>query len=166
VADQTLDAHEEWRPSPSPSYDVSSLGRVRRSRGGPGTKVGRVMKPVIGVGGYFHVTLSEGGKIKCWSLQRLVCWTFHGAPPTPEHEAAHNNGKCLDCRASNLRWATRLENRMDSIRQGTLPHKLSDDDVRAIRAISGQTAKQIAQQYGVSFRTIQAIRRGEKRRYV
>lgn len=52
----------------------------------------------------------KGEKAKMFFVHRLVCWTFHGPPPTSNHQVNHINENPLDNRASNLEWVTRDEN--------------------------------------------------------
>ena len=74
------------------------------------------------------------------SVNRLALEHRVGPPP-PRHEAAHgpcHNRRCMNYR--HLRWATRVENAADQVRDGTdmrgTKHplaKLTDDKVREIR---------------------------------
>ena len=100
---------------------------------------------------------------------RAMCKLAHGEPPTPEHEAAHSCGMghrgCLNPR--HLRWATRSENKLDTHEHGTMPRgqrqhlaKLTDGQVREIRAESGPITKQYAEKYGVDRGTIVKVRKG------
>jgi hypothetical protein len=54
-------------------------------------------------------------------VSRYICELAHGAPPTPEHEAAHNCGKGHDaCIApGHLEWKTPAENQADRLIHGT-----------------------------------------------
>jgi hypothetical protein len=52
-------------------------------------------------------------------MARLVCEAFHGPAPSAAHEAAHWNGKKIDDRKDNLRWATPIENNSDKRIHGT-----------------------------------------------
>lgn len=92
-------------------------------------------------------------------VARLVTLAFHGESPTPVHEVAHLNGDSLDNRPGNLAWKTKEENEADKIGHGTTNRgsrqgasKLTDDDIRAIRAAfrSGERQKDIGARYGVS----------------
>lgn len=62
-------------------------------------------------------------------VARDVCFRVHGAPPTPEHEAAHScgNGHLGCINGNHLSWKTRLENAADrplhGNRYGDLPKK-------------------------------------------
>jgi hypothetical protein len=167
---------ETWLPVPGYEgrYEVSDLGRVR-SLLGPG----RIMRPVYNRQGYATVLLCLDGTQKRHSIHRLVCHAFHGAP-FEGAQCAHWDGQYANNRADNLRWATRSENTLDSIRHGTFkgipprgaachsrprgeghPHaKLTAEQVREIRA-SNLGHKPLARLYGVSDRQIRRIRSGE-----
>ena len=99
-------------------------------------------------GGRGQVTL--GGKKHI--VSRLLCEMTHGPAPTPQHEAAHscgNGGKaCSNPR--HLRWATRVENEEDKILHGTRNPKLTEEDVRTIRSLTGRVRQiDLAMRYGV-----------------
>lgn len=66
------------------------------------------------------------GRERTIYLHRLVA-TLMGPPPSPRHTYVdHKNGDGLDCRRSNLRWATPRENRLNLrgafLHQGDLFH--------------------------------------------
>lgn len=157
---------EEWRAIPEYPYEVSSFGRLRRTGKSRGAKVGRILRPNLMRIGYLSVNLSRNdektGRIY---LHDVVCSAFHGRRPTEKHQVAHWDGDRSNCRADNLRWATRKENFGDMIRHGTrlsgtkhYSAKLSDDVVRKIREMVafGVTQKKLADDLGVSIGTIQA----------
>jgi hypothetical protein len=157
---------EEWRQVPDYPYEISSLGRVRRTGKARGAKVGRILKPNVMRVGYLSVNLSRNDvKAGCTYLHDLVCTIFHGPRPTPKHEVAHWDGDRTNCKANNLRWATRKENFSDMPRHGTRrfgeKHHgalLRDDLVIKIRAAaaSGVTQQKLADAHGVSVGTIQS----------
>ena len=43
-------------------------------------------------------------------VHRIVCWAFHGEPPTDRHVVDHIDTNRANNRPENLRWVTRLEN--------------------------------------------------------
>jgi hypothetical protein len=106
---------EEWRVFlASPSYEVSSHGRVRRR------ETGYVRKALVAKrGSYLVVGLWENGAEKLWPVHQIVCLTFHGPRPTPKHDAAHNDGKKPNCHRDNIAWKTRAENEADKVLHGT-----------------------------------------------
>lgn len=99
---------------------------------------------------------------------RYVCELAHGEPPTPEHQAAHSCGKGHEACVSrkHLRWATPSENHMDRVEHDTHNRgsrhtlsKLTDDQVREIRALSGRMSRrETAARFGVSMSLIAKIR--------
>ena len=110
--------NEEWRVIPSfPDYAVSSEGRVRRVVPDRHGRVGNILKPRIDRHAY--LTLYRDRTPSVVLVHRLVCAAFHGEPPTPAHHAAHGDGNGTNNRASNLRWATAVENEADKIAHGT-----------------------------------------------
>ena len=175
-------AFERWRPAPGYEglYDVSSLGRIRRSHGAPkspATKPGRIRATSISsMTGYPQLTLYRPGHKPTWvTVHSLVCEAFHGPKPTPHHEAGHLNGNRQDCRAENLAWLTRSENRAQSYRDGrktsgaagrpgagNCAARLTEDDVRAIRRDyepgnrrhTPGNSHELADKYGVTTATI------------
>lgn len=172
MADQsdTTNPVEEWRPVAGWPYEISSLGRMRRTQGARGTRMGRVLTPRIGPQGYMMVRISHEGTATAKCIHRLICEAFHGPPPTPKHHAAHNDGTRTNNDPSNLRWATPSENSVDTFRHGTarcggLPGgcKLTPSDVQEIRGLiaSGGSNRRIAKRFGVAHATISAIRLGE-----
>ena len=101
---------------------------------------------------------------------RLICAETNGPPPSPEFDAAHKCGNRLCLNPRHLRWATRIENMADCIEHGTTNRgprhgnsKLTDDDVIAIRKMSGtMRQKEIAAIYNISFQTVSKIVRRER----
>jgi hypothetical protein len=118
---------EEWRPvvGYEGAYEVSSLGRVRsvprvietsdgRTRHQPGKMLRQHHNK-----GYPFVRLSLGGHPVNGMIHRLVAAAFLG--PEDGAEVCHNNGDPSDCTVANLRYGTRSDNVLDSVRHGTHP---------------------------------------------
>lgn len=61
--------------------------------------------------------LKRGGKTIL--LHRDICEIVHGAPPTDEHEAAHECGDNACVCKAHIFWKTRAENEADKIRHKT-----------------------------------------------
>jgi hypothetical protein len=99
----------------------------------------------------------------------MACEEENGPPPTPDHEAAHSCGNGhLGCVArKHLRWKTHAENVAEAVEHGTVQRgterwnaKLTEDDVRSIRAMIGRrTQKSIAKQFGISRELVSSIKR-------
>ena len=151
---------EEWRIIPSsPSYEVSSTGRVRRLAPYRATKVGHVLKPSRQRSKHLLVRLCEAGKpVRATGIHRLVAEAFHGPAPTPKHVAAHNNGIPFDNRPDNIRWATNSENMADRRGHGTDPlgernpnARLTATDVLLIRshAMYGEKHATLSRLFGI-----------------
>lgn len=98
---------------------------------------------------------------------RFMCEAAHGAPPTPDYQAAHScgNGDEGCTNPKHLRWATLSENQMDRVEHGTSNRgerqwnsKLTPEDVRSVRRMSKTMSKAaIAKCFGVSRITIHDI---------
>jgi len=105
------------------------------------------------------------------SVHRAALIARCGPPPAPKLDAAHMPGigcqrHCMNYR--HLRWATRRQNALDSITEGTRPHgqthhtaKLNDADVAAIRA-SMLPQRVLARMYQVHPATISRIRNNQR----
>lgn len=126
-------------------YMVSSEGRVKshdrlcNGRYGKRQVKGRMLSPKITKGtDYPAVNLMLNGESTMRTVHSLVAEAFIG--PRPEgHEVRHRNGKKPDCRASNLRYATRKRNHRDKLLHGThslgsgSAYRLTPRKVREIR---------------------------------
>ncbi len=121
---------EEWREVMDWPYEVSSFGRVRRSRKGIHTHIGNVLKPSVsrkGLG-YERVTLSKRGKRESMFVHILVADAFLGPKPW-QMERHHIDGNKTNNRVDNLKYVTHLEN----VRSGKVT-KLTAEIVSEIRA--------------------------------
>lgn len=97
---------------------------------------------------------------------RYVCRAAHGNPDGAE-EAAHSCGVRLCCNKRHLVWKTHQDNLEDRRGHGTLPlgekayqARLTEGQVRAIKADNFYTQAALAEAYGVAPGTIQAIKDG------
>lgn len=103
-------------------YDVSEYGRVRSldrlCRNGRGMRKvnGKILSLPTNCG-YSRITL-RNRETKSLLVQRLVLEAFIGPCPIGM-EALHKNGNRKDNHLTNLRWGTRSENTLDSVRHGT-----------------------------------------------
>jgi hypothetical protein len=124
--------------------------------------------------GYLKITLnSTNGKRHAIDLHLVICSTFHGERPSPEHEAAHHNGSRIDARAENLSWKTTRENNADMVRHGTRMYgerhhacKLTDAQVAEIKATYAAAGtrksryglvRRLAARYDVAIGTIEDL---------
>ena len=152
---------EEWRPAPGFEgwYEVSDLGRVRRIAAAPGTRVGRVRKPVLSRGGYLRLLLKNPG-IRSVSVHQLVALAFL-EPCPPGHEVNHKDCDKTNNRAVNLEWVTRSQNTIHGLQNGRglgKRVKLTPEQAREIRTLRGQQPKtEVAQRFGVCLASIANI---------
>lgn len=108
--------------------------------------------------GYMHVRVVDIKTRRHPSVKvhRLVCSAFHG--PCPRGlECCHGDGRRDNNVPSNLRWDTRRNNLLDSVRLGMYGHsggkrnKLTRDNVFTIRRIGRSLPlKQVASMFKVS----------------
>lgn len=153
------DAVETWvKISGHPAYEVSSWGNVRR---------GDHLIKAVKTGKYWIVSLSTNGKTFTARIHRLVIQSFIGLPQFEGAIAAHNDGDTSNNRASNLRWASALENQTDRIRHNTKTRgsdvfgaKLDEASIPLIREriANGERYPSIASDYGVSVSAICMIK--------
>lgn len=148
---------EIWRAVPRIQCEVSNLGRIRN------LCTGRVRKPSPHKNGYLQIVLRRDGRMRAYYIHRLVCEAFHGHAPDGL-ECHHLNSRRDDNRPENLAWVRPSENKAcRSFASGGTngQAKLTEDDVRAIRALlPATTNRAIADLFGVRERTISDIRRG------
>lgn len=157
-------------------YEIHPDGRVFRVRipivgKGNHGRLGEVNGRILKRSGYRQFKLIDVDKKKVFiRANRLVCEVFHGPAPSPEHQAAHNNGMRNDNRYDNLRWDTPLGNTRDKLSHGTMRRgsdipssKLKETDIPTIRRriAAGEHYPTIAYEFGVSISTISLIKRNK-----
>jgi len=118
---------EEWRPVEGfPSYEVSSLGRVRSLdrvyevesiQGKRTTFTGKAISPFKNKNGYMSFSFCVCGKKTKAFVHRVVCKAFKGPAPSSEHQVNHINGVRDDNRAENLEWLTAKQNAQHSFKE-------------------------------------------------
>ena len=113
--------------------------------------------------GYATIDI-DGRRVR---VSRLLCERERGPPPSPAHHAAHSCGMghigCVT--KKHLKWLTPKQNMEERDLHGTTSRgehqpsaKLTDRDVRTIRALRGQVRQvDLAARFGVSQFIISAI---------
>ena len=106
---------EEWRVvSDYPNYEVSSLGRVRRSiycKSCSGSVPGKVLKRIVHrKTKYNYVCLSKNRICSFIPIHQLVLTTFVGPCPD-KYDPNHKNTNKSDNALTNLEWIPILHNR-------------------------------------------------------
>jgi hypothetical protein len=106
-----------------------------------------------------------------YTVSRVLCEEVHGAPPTPEHHAAHSCGRGqYGCVAKNhLSWKTPAGNAADTVAHGRTTRgernrhaKLDEASVLEIRQFlrSGDSQSAVAARFRVHQSTISYIASG------
>lgn len=119
MAEITLHEDEEWRLVKDWPYEVSNLGRVRRTFSKYGRWSGRHLSLKSLNCGYPFVRLHHRCDVWQIHVHRLVCDAFHGPSPSDRHEVRHLDGTRDNNRADNLCWGTYEENKEDMRTHGT-----------------------------------------------
>lgn len=167
---------EEWRPVVGYEgwYDISSYGRVRRIKAGPGTVAQRMMKltvrPKTRKGAYPRVVLSRGsrGESKEFRVHRLVAAAYLGPCP-PRMVVNHIDNDPTNNRVENLEYVTHRENLLHALRlcpASSRPRQyreksqagLTDQHIVAIRALAPLFRyRRIAELFGITETYVAAI---------
>lgn len=169
---------ERWKPIPGYEgyYEISDLGRVKRTAPTKGTWVGRIITPTKGSDGYQTIRLSKDTVKKTYSTHRIVAIVFLGGYK-PGLQVNHKNGNKLDPRADNLEWVTPRQNvhhARDVLGVKFFPGdrargenngkaKLTENKVRQVKLLleEGVPVKRIAAQFGVHHSQISRIKSGQ-----
>lgn len=164
--------NEIWKPviGWEDSYEVSSLGRVRRIKAGQGARTNRCRSLKLRKDGYLEVALQVEGKRKDILVHILVAEAFIG-PRKPQFTVNHKNLDKTDNRPENLEYLTVRENVRHAASAGVMgvtgelngSAKLTRQKARDIRErhANGDRVSEIARDYGVTHRTIDLVVNGK-----
>jgi NUMOD4 motif/HNH endonuclease len=156
---------ECWKPIEGWPYEVSDLGRVRRTVSRGSGKAGQIIQPFKSKRGYLVFRLSHDCKRRFSMLSRLVLEAHIGPPPTPRHQANHKNGVRTDNRLKNLEWRTPSGNVRHARDELSLAQqKLTLGEASMIRflAVEGRISQtEIARLFGVGQSHVSRIKSGD-----
>jgi len=99
-------------------------------------------------------------------VPRVVLEAKLGRALSPGMFALHTCDNPPCCNEAHIYEGTRADNARDAVLRGQIRTKLTDDQVRAIRAQAGRTATAVAAEFGVSRPLISNIWSGKSRRFV
>ena len=150
-----LERAERWKPVTGHEgiYEVSNHGRVRsvdrtvtRSDGQVHQLKGNILRTPLNKYGYPCVNLCIQGKQQKRHVHALVAEAFIGTRPDGV-DVCHSDGDPANNHVDNLRYGTRSENMLDSVRHGTdhnaakthcpLGHRLSAENIPPSHARRG-----------------------------
>lgn len=170
-----VESAEEWRSVPEfPNYEVSSLGRVRRTVDQPGIlryRAGHILKGAANTDGRLQVELRCGMRERTVQIHRLVAEVFLGPCP-PGIEVNHRDGDKRHNATANLEYVTRAENMRHAVMHGLHgPVKITPAAVLEIRGYAQAPRERgvramLARKYGVSPALIRNIWLGTAWRWV
>jgi len=155
-------------------YEVSSKARVRsfkyrRGAGGRGGWKCVIMEtpqtylyPTTHKksGKHLMITLHQSRKR---TIQQVGYWMLSAfvGPCPPNHDCCHNDGDASNNDLNNLRWGTRSDNAIDTVKHGkcTFNTKLNPERVRAIRSrlAAGDAQKKVSEDFGIAASTVSFI---------
>lgn len=100
---------DEWRAFRDGTYEVSSLGNIRRNKPGISTFVGRPVKPIASATGYAQVALASPSGWRRFYVHRVVTEAFIGPCPSG-FVVNHKDGQRLNNSLANLEYVSSKEN--------------------------------------------------------
>lgn len=104
---------------------------------------------------------------KHYYAHRYMCELVHGAPPTPDHQAAHSCGNGVEgcANPNHLSWKTQSENQLDCREHGTQAKHhtgrgghVTPEQAHQIRMMKGvKLQREIAEEFNISESTVSDI---------
>lgn len=165
---------ERWARLPGfDAYEVSDMGRVRRSKAGKGTRAGRAIKLTVDACGRLVFNANNCGRRVQFKTHRAVMLAFVGPCPAGM-EVAHLDGNQQNNALRNLVYATPKENNGHKAMHGTQPRgskihcaKLDDEAVAWMRQNATHVRQaDMARMFGVSAMTVSQVMANKTWRHV
>jgi hypothetical protein len=124
--------------------------------------------------GHHGVNFTQNGKYKMHFVHRLVAITWIGPPPSKLHCVLHDDDDPANNSAYNLKWGTNKNNSADMTSKGRQSRgesrplaKLTAEIVREIRNLAKIIPQnKLAERYGVSTATLNAVVNGKTWRHI
>ena len=157
-------SNEKWKPvlGYEDTYEVSSLGNVRRKAGSDHCPIARPRK-LVPRGKYFQVILSKNGKVALKWVHRLIAESFFGPPTNAAYYVNHKDGNGQNNNVRNLEWISHAGNMKHaydtglrvaapSVGSANPNSKFTEESVIAVRCrhASGERISAIARDLGVT----------------
>jgi hypothetical protein len=145
-------------------YQISNLGKIKslaRKTNNQFCKEDIILKLWLSPTGYLVINLHKNGKMKYFTVHRLVLKNFV-SNPLNKLEINHKDGNKQNNNLNNLEWATSSENHkhafklnlMDNKGEQNPQHKLTEWDVKMIRKMYKNTTywtqQKLADLFGIS----------------
>jgi hypothetical protein len=155
---------EIWKDITGFPYEVSNLGRVRRTLPAMGTWAGKILSPRCGDDGYLSVVLCSGNKQLSRKVHNLVAEAFIGPRPKNK-EVNHKDADKHNNRVGNLEYLTPSANVQHAADFGLMSRpgekhgmaRLTEQQVKAIRKEyipRVMPYRKLAAKYGVALSTV------------
>lgn len=159
---------EIWKPVVGfeTHYEVSNQGRVRRSKAGKRTEIGRILRPQD-TRGYKYVLLHVFGIGHKRNIHHLVADAFIGIRPKG-YQCNHKDGNPANNTPENLEWVTPKENIRHAIsilgrwrhhEHNSFAHtdEKTVAEIRALWATGEHTQKSLAKRFNMSHSNVNYI---------
>ena len=157
-----------WKQIKGYDYEINSQGEIKS------IKTGKLLKQVNSWNGYLRVNLYRKGVRKGFMVHRLVAENFISNPNSLP-EVNHKDFNKANNEVDNLEWCSKQEN-MDHAKAGGVlvafrgeqntTSKLKEKEIEKIRVITGRKLREIAEEFGVSVRTIVRVRQKESWKHI
>lgn len=156
--------NETWASiSEFPQYQISSLGRIRRSKPDKRNHQCKILRTYKNKTGYERINIYSGSKYCMRYIHRLVAENF--ISPIPKNKQVnHIDGNKLNNVSTNLEIVTPKENNSHGRKHGLIKNaynvKLNKDAVLKIRS-SRKSLRYLSKIYNTSISNISSIKRGK-----
>lgn len=168
-----------WKPTQYEDYIVSNTGQVTSLKYyNVDKKKQRFLSQNPDKDGYMTVTLYPNKKYVKAKVHRLVAEAFCRGKSDVKCMALHKDGNKIFNHSKNLYWGDAKDNKADSIKHGTnkadwtsetSPSRiLQPRNVKKIKRLlrEGVPIREIAEMYGVAYKTIHDIKGGKSWKHI